>query len=171
MPRAIAEVTSVAHPAAGVGRVVQAFDTPQWWDLDLPEAIRHKIDTPPMRSLAKVSPTRTFTGGWRPGLSISFAVRHWSRSTVRAAPIWRNRENHVLPLLSPDELPLSRRSSPNVTWDKMLVDAMTMRMVMKPQTLDTTSPPTCIRTSCPTWPPHWLARPSRAYSARYYGPA
>jgi tartrate dehydrogenase/decarboxylase / D-malate dehydrogenase len=24
-----------------------------------------------------------------------------------------------------------------VTWDKMLVDAMTMRMVMKPQTLDT----------------------------------
>jgi hypothetical protein len=86
-------------------------------------------------------------------------------------PIWRNRENHVLPLLWPDELPLSRRSSPNVTWDKMLVDAMTMRMVMKPQTLDTTSPPTCIRTSCPTWPPHWLARPSRAYSARYYGPA
>jgi tartrate dehydrogenase/decarboxylase/D-malate dehydrogenase len=26
---------------------------------------------------------------------------------------------------------------PNVTWDKMLVDAMTMRMVMKPDTLDT----------------------------------
>jgi len=26
---------------------------------------------------------------------------------------------------------------PNVSWDKMLVDAMTMRMVMKPQTLDT----------------------------------
>src|SRR5215831_11813468 len=26
---------------------------------------------------------------------------------------------------------------PGVTWDKMLVDAMTMRMVMKPQTLDT----------------------------------
>src|SRR6476660_9295923 len=26
---------------------------------------------------------------------------------------------------------------PDVTWDKMLVDAMTMRMVMKPQTLDT----------------------------------
>jgi tartrate dehydrogenase/decarboxylase/D-malate dehydrogenase len=26
---------------------------------------------------------------------------------------------------------------PNVTWDKMLVDAMTMRMVMKPETLDT----------------------------------
>jgi tartrate dehydrogenase/decarboxylase / D-malate dehydrogenase len=26
---------------------------------------------------------------------------------------------------------------PNVTWDKMLVDAMTMRMVMRPQTLDT----------------------------------
>ena len=26
---------------------------------------------------------------------------------------------------------------PDVTWDKMLVDAMTMRMMLKPQTLDT----------------------------------
>ena len=26
---------------------------------------------------------------------------------------------------------------PDVTWDKMLVDAMTMRMTMKPHTLDT----------------------------------
>jgi tartrate dehydrogenase/decarboxylase / D-malate dehydrogenase len=29
------------------------------------------------------------------------------------------------------------REFPEVTWDKMLVDAMTMRMVMRPQTLDT----------------------------------
>jgi tartrate dehydrogenase/decarboxylase/D-malate dehydrogenase len=29
------------------------------------------------------------------------------------------------------------RGYPDVTWDKMLVDAMTMRMVLKPQTLDT----------------------------------
>jgi tartrate dehydrogenase/decarboxylase/D-malate dehydrogenase len=29
------------------------------------------------------------------------------------------------------------RDFPDVTWDKMLVDAMTMRMVMKPQSLDT----------------------------------
>ena len=29
------------------------------------------------------------------------------------------------------------RDFPDVTWDKMLVDAMTMRMTMKPQTLDT----------------------------------
>ena len=29
------------------------------------------------------------------------------------------------------------REFPDVTWDKMLVDAMTMRMVLKPETLDT----------------------------------
>src|SRR6478735_3745389 len=29
------------------------------------------------------------------------------------------------------------REFPDVTWDKMLVDAMTMRMVMRPQTIDT----------------------------------
>src|SRR5262249_62277181 len=29
------------------------------------------------------------------------------------------------------------REFPDVTWDKMLVDAMTMRLVLKPETLDT----------------------------------
>src|SRR6202012_4538458 len=29
------------------------------------------------------------------------------------------------------------REFPDVTWDKMLVDAMTMRMTLKPQTIDT----------------------------------
>ena len=29
------------------------------------------------------------------------------------------------------------RDFPDVTWDKMLVDAMTVRMVMQPQSLDT----------------------------------
>src|SRR5262249_46491203 len=29
------------------------------------------------------------------------------------------------------------RDFPDVTWDKMLVDAMTMRMTLKPQTIDT----------------------------------
>ena len=41
---------------------------------------------------------------------------------------------------------------PDVTWDKMLVDAMTMRMVIKPQSIDTWWRPTCTPTSCPISP-------------------
>jgi tartrate dehydrogenase/decarboxylase/D-malate dehydrogenase len=47
---------------------------------------------------------------------------------------------------------------PDVTWDKMLVDAMTMRMVMKPQTLDTIVATNLHAASFPTWRRHWLAR-------------
>jgi len=41
---------------------------------------------------------------------------------------------------------------PRLKWDKMLVRRMTMRMVTKPQSLDTSSPPTCTPTFCRTLP-------------------
>src|SRR5215471_19032256 len=47
---------------------------------------------------------------------------------------------------------------PDVTWDKMLVDAMTMRMGCSRRRSTPSSPLTCMRTSCPTWRRHWLAR-------------
>ena len=51
------------------------------------------------------------------------------------------------------------REFPDVTWDKMLVDAMTMRMTLEAADASTPSwPPTCTPTSSPTWPPRWRAR-------------
>ena len=48
------------------------------------------------------------------------------------------------------------REFPDVTWDKMLVDAMTMRMVLQAADASTPSwPPTCTPTSCPTWRRRW----------------
>jgi len=47
---------------------------------------------------------------------------------------------------------------PDVTWDKMLVDAMTMRMAIKPETLDTIVAANLHATSCPTWRRRWQAR-------------
>ena len=48
---------------------------------------------------------------------------------------------------------------PDVTWDKMLVDAMTMRMVLQAARRSTpSSPPTCTPTSCPTSRRRWPAR-------------
>ena len=47
-----------------------------------------------------------------------------------------NAQRHAMVMW--DEIAVSiAKEFPDVTWDKMLVDAMTMRMVMKPQTIDT----------------------------------
>ena len=50
------------------------------------------------------------------------------------------------------------REFPDVTADKMLVDAMTMRMVMRPQTLDTIVRQICTPTFCPPWPARSASR-------------
>jgi tartrate dehydrogenase/decarboxylase / D-malate dehydrogenase len=54
---------------------------------------------------------------------------------------------------------------PDVTSDKMLVDAMTMRMTLKPQSSIRSSPPTCMPTFCRTSPPRspdrWASRRRR----------
>src|SRR5204863_6688180 len=49
--RAIAEMVRVAAPGGRIGIIVRALDLPQWWNLDLPEALRRKI-TPPPQSVA-----------------------------------------------------------------------------------------------------------------------
>src|SRR5437868_348101 len=49
--RAIGEMIRVTRPGGRIGIVVRALDLPQWWNLDLPEAIRRKI-TPPPQSVA-----------------------------------------------------------------------------------------------------------------------
>ncbi len=47
-----------------------------------------------------------------------------------------NAQRHAMVMW--DEIAVeTAREFPDVTWDKMLVDAMTMRMVMKPQSIDT----------------------------------
>src|SRR5438105_2788387 len=45
--RAIAEMIRVVRPGGRIGIVVRAVDLPQWWNLDLPDAIRSKVTPPP----------------------------------------------------------------------------------------------------------------------------
>jgi tartrate dehydrogenase/decarboxylase/D-malate dehydrogenase len=47
-----------------------------------------------------------------------------------------NAQRHAMVMWDEIALKISREF-PDVTWDKMLVDAMTMRMVMRPQSIDT----------------------------------
>ena len=76
--RAIAEAMRVARPGGRVGLVVRALDMRQWWNLDLPEPIRRKVETPP-QSVAPggVADKSLYRRMREPGLSTSSAFRRW----------------------------------------------------------------------------------------------
>ena len=105
--RAIAEAIRVVRPGGRVGLVVRALDMPQWWNLDLPEPIRRKVDAPPH----SVAPLGVADKSLYPRMREAGLVDLVCFPTMvtldrPGGPIWRNREDHILSLLSPDELPV-----------------------------------------------------------------
>ena len=105
--RAIAEAMRVVRPGGRVGLVVRALDMLQWWNLTLPEAILRKVETPPHSigpaGVADRSLYRRMRGEGFVDLVCFPSLVTLDRP---GGPIWRNREDHVLSLLSPEELPL-----------------------------------------------------------------
>jgi len=103
--RAIAEATRVARPGGRVGLVVRALDMRQWWNLTLPEAILRKVEAPP-RSVAPAGVAdRSLYRRMRDAGFVDLVCFPSMVTLDRpGGPIWRNREDHILSLLSPDEL-------------------------------------------------------------------
>jgi SAM-dependent methyltransferase len=104
---AIAEMIRVARPGARIAIAVRAIDMPQWWNLDVPDDIRRKI-TPTPRSVgpggvADASLYRRMRQAGLTGLVSYPALITLDRPD---GPIWRYREDHVLSVLSADELPV-----------------------------------------------------------------
>ncbi len=105
--RAIAEAIRVVRPGGRVGLVVRALDMPQWWNLDLPEPIRRKVDAPPHSvAPAGVADRSLYRRMREAGLVDLVCFPSMVTLDRPGGPIWRNREDHILSLLSPDELPL-----------------------------------------------------------------
>jgi ubiquinone/menaquinone biosynthesis C-methylase UbiE len=125
--RAIAEMVRVATPGARIGIIVRAIDLPQWWNLDLPEEIRRKV-TPPPQSVAAngAADASLYRRMTRAGLIDLRCFPTLVTLDRPDGPIWRYREDHVLSLLSPEELPAWQQARAKAEADGVLFGAHAM---------------------------------------------
>ncbi len=102
--RAIAEMVRVVKPGGSVAIVVRAIDLPQWWNLDVPEALRAKIERPPQSvgpgGVADRSLYRRMAAA---GLCDVCPFPMMITLDNPAGPTWRYREDHILSQLTPEE--------------------------------------------------------------------
>jgi len=103
--RALAEMMRVVRPGGRIGVIVRSIDLPQWWSVDVPEALRQRASTPPQSVAAKgVADASLYRRARQAGLSDLTCFPALVTLDRPEGPIWRYREDHLLAQLSPAEL-------------------------------------------------------------------
>ena len=122
--RAIAEMVRVARPGARIGIVVRAIDIDQWWNLDLPAALRRKAAVPPQSvgpgGVADQSLYRRLRQAGLVDLQAFPALITLDRPE---GPIWRYREDAVLSGLDAEETVVWRSATRARAADGLLMQA------------------------------------------------
>jgi ubiquinone/menaquinone biosynthesis C-methylase UbiE len=122
--RAIAEMVRVAAPGGRIGIVVRALDLPQWWNLDLPEPLIRKITAPPQSVAgAGVADASLYRRMRQKGLTDLVFFPFLVTLDQPGGPIWRYREDHVLSLLTEEELATWHAARAKATEDGLLMMA------------------------------------------------
>lgn len=102
--RAIAEICRVVKPGGRIGLIVRAIDMPQWWSLDVPQAIRARAFEPP-QSVGKggVADKSLYARMLQAGLVDLVPFPTFVTLDQPGNSVWRYREDHLVALLSPAE--------------------------------------------------------------------
>lgn len=102
--RSIAEAMRVLRPGGRLGLAVRALDMKQWWNLDLPEDLLRKVEAPPYSvGPAGVADRSLYRRMRAAGCDDLVCFPSLVTLDRPGGPIWRNREDHILSLLDPEE--------------------------------------------------------------------
>jgi hypothetical protein len=111
--------------------IVRSIDLPQWWSVDVPEALRQRAVTPPQSVGAEgVADASLYRRARQAGLHDLTCFPALVTLDRPEGPIWRYREDHLTAQLAADELPAWRAARDAAADRQLLFMAHPMHCVV-----------------------------------------